>query len=99
MLTGKCGYGIARAHWGRGFATEAMRGVLSTAFEAKPNLNRIRARSDLRNVASIRVMEKLGMTREGVLRQNRLLRGTLVDDVVYGLLRSEWQSTSTNAAR
>ena len=50
----------------------------------------MRARADARNARSIRVMEKLGMKREGLLRNDRLCRGELIDEVVYGLLRSEW---------
>jgi RimJ/RimL family protein N-acetyltransferase len=37
-------------------------------------------------------MEKLGMKREGLLRRDRLFRGELVDEVVCGMLRSEWQT-------
>jgi hypothetical protein len=39
---------------------------------------------------AVRVMEKLGMRREGLLRSDRDFRGELTDEVVYGILRSEW---------
>ena len=84
------GYGVARRLWGQGFATEAARIVIGAAFREHPDLMRVRARADGPNAASIRVMEKLGMRREGLLRQDRLCRGALVDHVVYGLLRKEW---------
>lgn len=86
------GYSIARTHWGQGFATEAARAVVDAAFQCLPDLNRVRAWADVRNGASQRVMEKLGMAREGVLRQNRLIRGEYVDEAWYGLLRDEWES-------
>jgi ribosomal-protein-alanine N-acetyltransferase len=86
------GYSVARKHWGKGLATEAARSVIDAAFQFLPDLNKIRAMADLRNVASQRVMEKVGMTREGVMRQNRLFRGEHVDEVWYGLLRGEWES-------
>jgi ribosomal-protein-alanine N-acetyltransferase len=89
------GYGVAREHWGQGFATEAARAVIDVAFQSLPDLNKVRAMADLRNVASQRVMEKVGMTREGVLRQNRLFRGEYVDEVWCGLLRSEWESATS----
>ena len=47
--------------------------------------------ADRQNGASQRVMEKLGMTKEGTLRQNRVERGRLVDEVWFGLLRDEWE--------
>jgi RimJ/RimL family protein N-acetyltransferase len=48
--------------------------------------------TDLRNVASQRVLEKVGMSKEGVLRQNRIVRGEFADEVWFGLLRHEWKS-------
>lgn len=87
------GYALARVHWGRGLATEAAQAVLTAAFACDAALNRIRAIADARNVASTRVLAKLGMTREGILRQNRMFRGVLIDEVWYGVLRSEWEGS------
>lgn len=89
---GEMGYSIARSHWGRGLATEAARAVMDAAFAAYAHLQRIRAMADARNVGSLRVMEKLGMVREGVLRHNRLVRGEFIDEVWCGVLRTEWQA-------
>jgi hypothetical protein len=76
---------------GRGLATEAARAVISQAFEVYPDLVRVRATADAGNVRSHRVLEKVGMVREEVLRQNRLVRGELLDEVWYGILgRSAW---------
>ena len=88
---GELGYSVARKYWGKGFATEAARGVIDAAFDAYKELNRVRAWADSRNVGSLRVMEKAGMTREGVLRQNRLVRGEYIDQVWCGLMRCEWE--------
>jgi ribosomal-protein-alanine N-acetyltransferase len=74
----------------RGLATEAARAVITEAFEAYPQLMRVRAMADARNIRSHRVLEKIGMVREGLLRQNRLVRGALLDEVWYGVLRPEW---------
>ncbi len=84
------GYAVARRLWGHGVATEAARAVMRAAFAADPALNRIRACADPRNIRSLRVMDKLGMTREGVLRQNRLARGELTDESWCGVLRDEF---------
>jgi len=58
------GYVIARAYWNRGFATEAVAGVCAWA-EAEPEVFRIWAVCAAENVASVRVLEKAGMTLEG----------------------------------
>lgn len=83
------GYSLTRPLWGRGLMTEAATAALAFGFE-KADLARIQASTDIRNAASWRVMEKVGMTRTGVARQNRLHRGSRVDDVFYEALRDEW---------
>ena len=84
------GYGVHGGLKGRGFSTEAARKVIGAAFAACPQLQRIRAHTDAENVASIRVLDKLGFTREGVLRRNQFVKGELRDGAVFGLLRDEW---------
>lgn len=86
------GYSIARPLWGKGLASEALQTMLDLAFRSDGNLNRVRAMADARNVGSTRVMEKCGMSREGVLRQNQQLRGKLFDEAWYGILRLEWEA-------
>jgi [ribosomal protein S5]-alanine N-acetyltransferase len=63
---------------------------VTAAFSAYPHLMRIRAMADARNARSHRVLEKLGMAREGLLGKNRFVRDEFVDEVWYGVLRSEW---------
>jgi ribosomal-protein-alanine N-acetyltransferase len=89
---GEMGYSIARSYWGQGLATEAAYAVMAAAFAAYASLHRVRAMADARNSGSLRVMEKLGMVHEGVLRQNRLVRGELIDEVWCGVLRPEWEA-------
>ena len=84
------GYSIGRPQWGRGYCTEAARAVIDAAFHANPDMNRIHARADAQNGASQRVMEKLGMTREGVHRLSRVERGEAYDEAWYAILRHEW---------
>ena len=64
---------------------------MDPAFASGPGLLRVRAMADSRNAASIRVLERIGMRREGVLRSNRFVRDEGVDEVWCGILRSEWQ--------
>ena len=87
---GTIGYSIARRLWGTGLATEAAGAVIDASFAACPELNRIQATTDERNLGSLRVMEKLGMVREGFLRQDQYVRSEFRNTVWCGLLRCEW---------
>ncbi len=88
------GYALARSVWGQGLATEAARAALAYGFESL-GLVRIFAYAVSTNAASLRVLEKLGMKREGLLRRHRLIRGEYVDDVFYSILREEWSPPET----
>ena len=76
---------------GRGLATEGATELLRLGFEDL-GAHRIMAGADPRNVASIRVMERLGMRREGVFLQSELVKGEWADDLVSAILESEWRS-------
>ncbi|MCC6237902.1 MAG: GNAT family N-acetyltransferase [Dehalococcoidia bacterium] len=91
------GYGIARSHWGRGYATEAARAAMDWVFTRYP-LRRFVATADARNAASLRVMEHLGLERETVLRGLREIRGERVDSVVCAVTRQRWQARRTPQA-
>lgn len=78
--------------WGRGFATEAIPAVLKYGF-TELNLNRIQAHHMVRNPASGRVLEKIGMRREGLLRQFVCKWGVFEDVVVLAILREDWQKS------
>jgi RimJ/RimL family protein N-acetyltransferase len=85
------GYWVSAAVRGRGVATTATRLASRWAFEAAPDLERLQLRADKENVASNRVAEKAGFTREGVLRSSRynVRLKRRVDFVMWSLLRSE----------
>jgi ribosomal-protein-alanine N-acetyltransferase len=88
---GDLGYWIGKSFWSQGFCTEAAGAVLDFGF-ATLGLNRISARHFARNPASGRVMEKIGMTREGTARQDKIKWGNYEDLVLYGILRNEWSA-------
>lgn len=92
--TAEFGYSLAPALWGRGLVHEAMLALLDWAFPHF-ELEKVIARTDAENKQSWRVMEKLGMTREGYFHSHRLLRGERRDEVVYGMLREAWLRTSS----
>jgi RimJ/RimL family protein N-acetyltransferase len=85
------GYWIGAEARGRGIATAATRAVARWAFDAVPELERLQLRAAVENVASNRVAEKAGFTREGVLRSQRfnVRLGRRVDFVMWSLLREE----------
>jgi RimJ/RimL family protein N-acetyltransferase len=62
------GYGAARAYWGKGYVPEATRAVIDWAFQ-QPFIYRVYATTDVENLASRRVLEKVGMQCEGILRK------------------------------
>jgi [ribosomal protein S5]-alanine N-acetyltransferase len=80
------GYWIGREYWGRGYCTEAARAVMDFGFE-QLKLNRIEARHFVRNPASGRVMQKLGMTREGRLMQHTKRWNVFEDIEIYAALK------------
>ena len=85
------GYGLARRHWGRGFMHEALTGVIGCAF-GPLGLRRLEADTDPRNLASLRVLERLGFAREGLLRERWKVGDEISDSVITGLLAHEWRA-------
>jgi RimJ/RimL family protein N-acetyltransferase len=65
------GYAAARAHWGRGYMPEAARAIIEWAFR-QPSIYRVYATTDVENIASQRVLQKVGMQCEGILRASIL---------------------------
>jgi RimJ/RimL family protein N-acetyltransferase len=91
------GYWIGTPFWNRGYCTEAGRALVSFGFDAL-GLHRIEARHFTRNPASGRVMQKIGMTLEGVHRDAFYRRERFETVAMYGMLRSEWLETRATGA-
>jgi RimJ/RimL family protein N-acetyltransferase len=85
------GYWIGQPYWNQGYCTEAAREVLRYGFD-KLKLNRIQARYMPKNPASGRVLEKIGMRREGILRQSLKSFGVFEDAVLHSILRMEYDT-------
>jgi RimJ/RimL family protein N-acetyltransferase len=81
-------YGINSDFQGLGYMTEAVRAALNFGF-AELGMHRIWATTDVENVASCRVLEKVGMIQEGLLRQDRLVRGQWRDSFLYAVLEGD----------
>ncbi|WP_052664520.1 GNAT family N-acetyltransferase [Nitriliruptor alkaliphilus] len=86
---GEVGYILHPDRHGRGYATEGARAMVGLGFE-RFGLHRIIGRLDGRNVASARVLEKVGMRREAYFVRNELVKGEWTDEAVYAVLADEW---------
>jgi ribosomal-protein-alanine N-acetyltransferase len=79
---GETGYVLAQTRWGHGFATEAATAMLQFAFDGL-DLHKVAATCDPDNVASNRVLTKIGMRREGHLHDHLLVRGRWRDRYLF----------------
>jgi len=83
------GYALVPKEKGKGYGTEALQIMVDYLFLAK-NIMRIQATTDIRNVASQRILEKAGFQKEGTIRQAGFVRGQWQNDHLYSILREEW---------
>ena len=84
------GYSLARAHWNKGYMTEALHAILDYGFNHM-HLNRIEAMHETSNPASGAVMRKCGMQKEGTLRSKVFNKGKYVDVDLYAILRRDFR--------
>lgn len=90
-------YALAREFWNQGFVSEAAQAILHFGF-THWNLNRIQARCLLPNLASARVMQKIGMKFEGVLHQHIHVKGEFHDLKMHAILKSDWDKMQSGGA-
>lgn len=88
---GEIGYALGIDFRSRGYATEAAEGLMAYAFSVL-GLHRIQAETSSDNLDSYKVMERLGMQREGRLREAIWQDGQWFDKLYYGLLQEEWRA-------
>jgi RimJ/RimL family protein N-acetyltransferase len=87
---GELGFVVHPRHQGRGYATEAAWPMLDFAFDTL-GLHRVVGTLEARNAASARVLEKLGMRREGHLVETEWIKGEWQSELVYAVLDREWR--------
>jgi len=83
------GFTLARAHQGKGFASEAVSVLLDYAFDTL-GLHRVVAIADCRNTPSVALLERVGMRREGHFLENVWFKGGWADEYLYAVLKDEW---------
>lgn len=86
---GQVGYELHPEWWGKGHMTEAVREAIRFAFQ-ELRLHKIEAWVFANNLASQGVLKKLGFVHEGTLREHAAWGDGRMDDMLFGLLRSEW---------
>ena len=91
-LEWELGYHFLKEHWGFGYATEAVRAVIQYVF-TNFNINRLAAFTNANNVKSETLLLRVGMIKDGCLREVRLANGVYSDELVYSMLRREFIHT------
>ena len=81
-VSAEIGYWLGEALWGRGIATEALRAVTAEAF-TRYDITRLYAVPFADHPASVRVLEKAGYVREGLMRQSAIKEGKVRDQLLY----------------
>ncbi|WP_229068994.1 GNAT family N-acetyltransferase [Actinoplanes sp. DH11] len=93
----KLGYAIRADRWGKGFATDAACTIMAFGFN-RLGLHRISAAIGPENLASVAVVERLGMTYEGRIRDHVFTNGAWRDSLLYSVLENEWMDTEATPA-
>jgi RimJ/RimL family protein N-acetyltransferase len=88
--TAEVGYSFGSAHWGRGYATEALEALVRYLFEDR-GVTRVFGMLHPDNPASAMVLERAGFLYEGHLKSSFWLEGECSDDLIYGLTRPDWE--------
>lgn len=90
------GFTLAPPHQGKGYATEALTGLLSYAFD-KLGMHRVIAVTDALNHSAAALLARVGMRQEAHFRENVFFKGAWGSELVFAILGSEWPATSVAA--
>ena len=89
-MRAELGYCLHSAHWGKGYMGEALAALIGHAFHGL-KLRRLEADVDPDNASSLRILDRMGFQREGLLRERWNVGGAIQDSVLLGLLAREWR--------
>jgi RimJ/RimL family protein N-acetyltransferase len=92
-VRGEIGYWLGRDYWGKGYAKEALALLLGFCFNSL-RLNKVSATVLAFNERSINLLRSLNFAKEGTLRQNTLRGGMFVDDIVFSMLKHEYDGSA-----
>lgn len=85
------GYALNPEFQGKGYTTEAMHNIMQFVFEDL-SINRVIGEANPENIASRRIMEKMGMKQEAHLIQHTFFNNKIIDTVIYGILKKDWKA-------
>ena len=88
-LMSEIGYELHPDYWRKGVMTETLNCLLDLLF-GEFGLNRVEACPLQHNLASVKLLEKVGFLKEGTLKERVYFQGRFLDQYYYGLLKSEW---------
>lgn len=91
MMYGEIGYDVGQAFQGKGIGTEAIRIFIGKIF-SETSIRRIFAYVAEDNIPSRKLLERVGFQQEGVCREHFLINGKPTNEVIYGILRTDWLS-------
>lgn len=94
---GEVGWIFDPDHHGRGYATEAANAMLDLAF-GPGDMHRVAARCDVRNEASWRLMQRIGMRREAHFREHAIFKSQWDEEFIYAMLWQEWHALRAGSA-
>jgi len=94
MQNAEIGYQVCESYFGRGIGTRAVRMLVEIAFDPSAGLNRLFAFVAKENIASCKLIARVGFVHEGTLREHYRIGERFVTEEVYGLLRSDWLARS-----
>lgn len=83
------GYALSSRYWGKGLATEALQQVIKYGF-CHMKINRIEGKCNVDNRSSARVMKKVGMQQEGILREKLKIKGEFVDQIQFAMIKKDF---------
>lgn len=95
---GEMGWIFDPVHHGQGYATEAANAILDLGF-GPGDMHRVSARCDVRNEASWRLMERLGMRREAHFREHAIFKSEWDEEYIYAILWQEWHALRHQMSR
>ncbi|CAM5363291.1 GNAT family N-acetyltransferase [Streptomyces tanashiensis] len=93
--TAEAGCWLEPSAAGKGLITRACRTIIDWAIEER-GIHRVEWYASTKNGASVAVARRLGMTREGVLRENYLYRGSRADTEIWAVLAPEWRAAKAS---
>lgn len=91
MAFAEIGYGVTETLQGKGIATQAVSLMVEKIFK-ETQLRKLIAYVHDKNIASCRVLEKIGFQREGLLREHYIINGKPENEVLFAILKSEFRS-------